>query len=162
MKNTLVLFCVFILFMGCSTEPKVDTAVEADIIRDLEDQWTEAIKTADVDKIIGIYATDAVSMPDDEPIATGLQNIRNRIESQFADTTVTVLFDTYSGTVDVIDVSVSGDLAYSRGHDEISVKTKDGLVIENGKWIDIYKKIDGQWKAVVSIGNSDKPSEENN
>jgi hypothetical protein len=48
-------------------------------------------------------------------------------------------------------------MAYSYGHDEIMVKTKDGLVKDEGKWIDIWKKVDGQWKVVVSSGNSNKP-----
>jgi hypothetical protein len=38
------------------------------------------------------------------------------------------------------------------------VKTKDGLVKDEGKWVDIWKKIDGQWKVTVSCGNSNKPS----
>ncbi len=158
MKNTIVLLCVLISFMGCSTESKVDMAAEADLIRSLENQWTEAIKAIDIDKIIGFYATEAVSMPDGHPVDIGIQNIRSRIDSAFADTSV--LFSTYAATVDTVEVSASGDLAYSRGHDEISVKTKDSIARETGKWIDIYKKINGQWKVVVSIGNGDKPSEE--
>lgn len=158
MKNIILLFCVLILLPGCNTEPKADKSVEADLIRSIEDQWTEAIKEVDVDKIIGFFATEAVSMPDGKPIIIGLQSIRSKIESQFADTTI--LFDTYSATIDTIEVSASGDLAYSRGHDEIFIKTKDTLVNVPGKWIDIYKKINGQWKVIVSIGNSDKPLDE--
>jgi ketosteroid isomerase-like protein len=70
------------------------------------------------------------------------------------------LFNTYSGTIDAIEVSASGDLAYARGHDKISLRTSEGIVIEAGKWVDIYKKLDGEWKVVVSIGNIDKPREE--
>jgi ketosteroid isomerase-like protein len=158
MKNTIALFCVFISLVGCNTAPKIDTAAEADLIRDLENQWTEAIKATDVDKIISFYATEAVSMSNEAPITIGPQNIKSRIEKQFADTTV--LFETYSGTIDAIEVAASGDLAYARGHDDISLKTSDGIVSEAGKWIDIYKKIDGEWKVVVSIGNSNQPTEE--
>lgn len=158
MKNTIAFFYVFISILGCSTAPKIDTAAEADLIRDLENQWTEAIKATNVDKIISFYAPEAVSISEDFPIATGIQDIRIKIESQFADTTV--LFDTYTGTIDAIEVSASGDLAYARGHDQISLKTSKGIVIELGKWVDIYKKLDGEWKVAVSIGNSDKPTEE--
>jgi len=158
MRNIIALLWVFILLAGCNTTPKVDMTAEAGLIRDIEDQWTEAVKATDVDKIISFHANEAVSMPDGAPIVNGLQNIRSRIDTQFADTTV--LYDTYSGTIDAIEVSASGDLAYSRGHDEISIKTSDGIVNETGKWVDVYKKFNGEWKVIVSIGNSDKPSEE--
>jgi len=29
-----------------------------------------------------------------------------------------------------------------------------------GKWIDIWKEINGEWKCIVNISNSDKPLEE--
>ena len=126
MRNTIVSFCVLISLLGCNPAPKVDTAAEASLIRAIEDQWTEALKATDVDKIISFYDTEAVSISSEATITTGLQNIRSRIEKQFADTTV--IFDTYSGTIDAIEVSVSGDLAYCRGHDEISIKTAEGII----------------------------------
>ena len=33
--------------------------------------------------------------------------------------------------------------------------TPKGFV--DGKWVDIYKKIDGKWKPIVAISNSDEP-----
>jgi ketosteroid isomerase-like protein len=121
----------------------------------LEDQWTVALQTSDVEKILGFHAPEAVNLRSNQPILVGLDAIRNRTVSMFADTTL--LFNTYKSTIDIIEVSASGDLAYARGHDEIATKTKDGLVKDNGKWVDIWKKIDGQWKVTVSVGNSDLP-----
>ncbi len=156
MKKTAVLFlCMCMGLLGCTSTPKVDIQAETDAIRNLEDQWTVALQTGDAEKIMSFYAPEAVSMRPDQPILVGLDAIRNRTESHFADTTL--LFKTYTGMVDFIEVSASGDLAYARGHDEITIKTKEGLVKDNGKWVDIWKKIDGEWKAIVSVGNSDKP-----
>jgi uncharacterized protein (TIGR02246 family) len=134
----------------------VDIQAETDAIRNLEDQWTVALQTGDAEKIVSYFAPEAVSMRPNQPILVGLDAIRNRTVSMFADTTL--LFNTYTGTIDIIEVSASGDLAYARGHDEITTKTKDGLIKDNGKWVDIWKKIDGQWKVTVSIGNSDLPA----
>jgi len=155
MKNVIALFCAFISLIGCNTAPKVDTIAEADSIRNLEDQWLDAILAKDANKILSFYSTEAISMSPNKPIAIGLEAIRNGIESMLADTSL--IFNTYSGNVDAIEVSATGDLAYARGHDEITVKSKDGLVKDEGKWVDVWKKFDGQWKVVVSIGNSNKP-----
>jgi len=155
MKKIAALFCVSIILMGCTSTPKVDIQAETDAVRNLEDQWTVALQTGDVEKILSFHAPEAVGLRPNQPILVGLDAIRNRTVSMFADTTL--LFNTYTGTIDIIEVSASGDLAYARGHDEITTKTKDGLVKDNGKWVDIWKKIDGQWKVTVTIGNSDLP-----
>ena len=155
MKKITLLFWTSIILTGCTTAPKVDIQAQKDLIQNNEDQWTVALQAKDAEKIVGFYATESVSMRPNQPVYIGLNAIRNGIESMLADTTV--LFNTYTGKVDAIEVSAAGDMAYSYGHDEIMVKTKDGLVKDEGKWVDIWKKIEGQWKVVVSTGNSNKP-----
>jgi ketosteroid isomerase-like protein len=154
-KFTMVLFVCFAL-TGCNSVPRADLSAEADGIRILEDQWTAALQESDAEKILSFYAADAVNMSSNKPIITGLEAIADKIKSDLADTSLN--FKTYKGTVDAVEISTSGDLAYARGHDEISMKTKDGIVKEEGKWVDIWKKIDGQWKVVVSIGSSNQPA----
>ena len=155
MKKIALFFCTCIILLGCTSTPKVDIQAESDSIRNLEDQWNVALQTGDAAKILSFYAPEAVNMGANNPAAIGLQAIQNRIESMLGDTSL--LFKTYISTVDAIEVSAAGDLAYSRGHDEINMKTKDGLAKDEGKWIDIWKKLDGQWKVIVSIANSSKP-----
>jgi len=155
MKKITVFFCTCIVLMGCTSTPKVDIQAEKDAIQSMEDQWIVALQTNDTEKILSFYASDAAIMNPNKPMITGLDAIRNSIEAMFADTTL--IFNTYSGTVDVIEVSATGDLAYARGKQEVTVKTKDGQVIDKGKWVDVLKKIDGQWKVIVTIGNSDLP-----
>ena len=147
-----------ILITACQPKTKtasIDTRAEADSIRMLEEQWSMAIKTSDVDKIVSFYASNAVTMSANKPISIGLESIRKAEESSFSDTTS--IFKTYSSTLDTIEVSASGDLAYARGIDRVSQKTTKGPGEEVGKWVDIWKKVDGKWKVVVSIWNNDKP-----
>lgn len=158
MKKMHLFFTMFLLALliipACQTT-KVDINAEAIAIRNLEDQWTVALQTSDIEKIISFFAPEAVAMSPNSPICVGLQAIRGKNESQFADTTL--LYKTYSSTIDIINVSSSGDLAYVRGSDRISTKTPNGLVEEKSKWIDIWKKINGEWKVIVNIWNSDMP-----
>jgi ketosteroid isomerase-like protein len=154
-------FTIIAAMMITACEPKtktasVDTRAEADSIRSLEQQWSDAIKASDVDKIVSFYAPGAVAMSANKPISLGLEAIRKTEESSFADTTS--IFKTYSSTIDSIEVSASGDLAYARGSDRVSQNSPKGPAEEIGKWVDIWKKVDGKWKVVVSIWNSDKPT----
>jgi ketosteroid isomerase-like protein len=132
----------------------VDIRAEADALRNAEAQWLAALKARDIDKMVSQYAPEAVGMYANEPICVGHQAVRKSCESWLADTVVS---QTFSDVVDAVEVSASGDLAYSRGTNRFSYNTPKGIVEEVGKWVTIYKKIDGKWRVIVDIGNSDKP-----
>lgn len=154
MKKLNLFFWACIIFSGCTVGPETDIQAEKDAIRNLEDQWTVGFMSNDADKILNLYAADAVSMSSEKPTLTGIQAIRESIESILSDTAL--LFNTYKYSIDVVEISASGDLAYVRGNDEITMKTKDGTVQERGRYIDIWKKLDGKWKIITIISNRGK------
>jgi len=135
----------------------IDIKAEADAISKLENQWIIVNQTKNLDKNMGFYSSDAVFMMPNEPIYIGIETIRKKVESMFADSTT--LWETYSWTSDKIEVSSSGDLAYVRGTSRTSLKTPNGLVEDVGKGVDVWKKENGEWKCVLSIWNTDNPSE---
>ena len=94
-------------------------------------------------------------MKPNHEIYVGLQNIRNQVESDFADTTM--LWNTTTATIDAVEVSSSGDIAYTRGITRSKKKTLTGIVEISDKWVSIYKQVDGQWKCFVTIWNSNDP-----
>jgi ketosteroid isomerase-like protein len=65
---------------------------------------------------------------------------------------------TFTSKVEAVEVSASGDLAYTRGTMRYSHNSSKGVVDETGKWVTIYKKIDGQWKVIVDASVLDTPS----
>ncbi len=154
MKNITLLFWTCIILSGCKTGFDMDIQTEKEVLQNLEDQWSEGFMTKDGDKILDLYAADAVSMSSEKPTLTGIQEIRKHIESMLSDTAL--IFNTYKYAIDVMEISASGDLAYVRGHDEITMKTKDGTIQDKGRYIDIWKKIDGKWKIITMISNKGK------
>jgi len=145
-----------IILAAC--QPKtapVDLKAEADAIRILEDQWTAANQAKNVDKIMSVISADFVGMPQGAPRMAVPDSLRKRMELLFADSTI--LWDTYKFTCDKIEVASSGDLAYVYGIQTLTVKTPKGPVEDVGKGVDIWKKENGEWKAVLSIWNSDQP-----
>jgi ketosteroid isomerase-like protein len=145
-----------IILAACQPKPAaVDLKAEADAIRNLEDQWTAANQAKNVDKAVGMVSAEFIMMPPKVPLSTGPETIRKNMESMFADSTI--LWDTYKYTCDKIEVASSGDLAYVYGIQTLTVKTPMGPVEDVGKGVDIWKKENGEWKAVLSIWNSDQP-----
>jgi ketosteroid isomerase-like protein len=144
------------IITACQSKTKT-ASKDADEIRNIEDQWTVALQNKDVNSVLSIYSPEGVVMKPNNHTYVGLQEIRKQVEEDFADTTI--LWNTTSSTIDTIEVSASGDLAFARGINRGKMKTQAGFVEDAAKWIDIYKKIGGQWKCIASIWNSDNPLE---
>ena len=157
MKKITLLFWACLILIGCNSTPKVDLVAEAEAIRSIEDQWMAANMAKDINKVISIFAPDAVTLEPNKPITVGIDAIKKSWELWFSDTTQ--LHNTFSQTIENIEVSASGDLGYARGTTHASIKTPNGTVEDVTNFIDIYKKIDGEWKCIVSIWNSDIPLE---
>jgi ketosteroid isomerase-like protein len=102
MKRTLYLMLVVVaIITACKSKTKT-ASNDADAIRSIEDQWAVAVRTKDINKVLSIYASDAVEMPPDEPIAVGREAIKKGWESWFSDTTY--LHNTITYKLDTVEV----------------------------------------------------------
>ncbi len=151
MKKTPLFFLALILLAGCTTSPKVDIAAEAEAVRSLENQMIVAYRNRDIEKLLSYGTSDILHLRPGVPPETGIEIYRDRIGSQLADTTY--LWETYSTKIEFIEVSSSGDMAYVWGTDLLQNLTPDGIVDDPAKWVDIWKKIDGEWKVALNIWN---------
>jgi len=153
--SLLAFFSSVLLMLSSCQNAKVDTNAEADVIRELGDKWHNALREKDINPIMNMLADDVVWMLEDMPIIKGKEDIRELQEAWFSDTTV--LFSTLNVTCDAIEVSRSGDLAYKRVTQRLDRLTSNGTVVQISKWVDILKKIDGEWKVIIVVGNEDTP-----
>ena len=140
---------------GCA--PGVDTAAEQAAIEQATRDWLEATNQpgeAGADGYASFVTEDAVWLLDNGALVEGRDAVRAWILplTQAEDFSVT-----WEATR--VEVSAAGDLAYSMGTYEYSLKDAEGNTVSNkGKFVDIWKKqADGSWKAAVGIGNSDQP-----
>ena len=138
---------------GCA--PQVDVEAEEAAIRDLNDvQWLNAAQAKDVDTVLSFFADDASRFPPNAPIVTGKEAIRARVSEEYSGQDFAISWQTTK-----VEVSRSGDLAYSHGTSEVTVNDPEGNpVTDKEKWVVVWKKQpDGSWKAVLDIWNSDGP-----
>ena len=157
MKMTFYVMLVAVMIItACQSKTKT-ASNDADAIRNIEDLWVAANKAKDINKVISIYTSDAVQIEPNKPISVGIEAIRKSWEINFSDTTY--LLNTMTQTIDNIEVSASGDLGYARGTVHYSLKTPNGTVEYVDIFVDIYKKINGDWKCSVGIWNTRKPME---
>lgn len=55
----------------------------------------------------------------------------------------------------IIDVAASGDLAYDLGNTTAHLNGPDGPFVDQQKYLFVWKKIDGKWKAIAGHFSSD-------
>ena len=139
---------------GCA--PQVDIAAEQAAIRDLTDvQWLNAEQAKDVDTVLSFFADDASVLSPNAPIVTGKEAIRARLSEEYSGPGFAISWQTTK-----VEVSRSGDLAYSHGTYEVTVNVPEGNpVTDKGKWVTVWEKQPGgTWKVVIDIWNSDGPA----
>lgn len=139
-----------LLCMSCSTDPGVDVKTEEVVIRELHGEWVATFAGKDIEEAMKFFSDDAVLMPAHAPAIVGKEAIQAWFESWLPNPDVTSTF-----APDVIEVAASGDFAYDRGTYQFTMQTADGLVRDSGKYVIVWKKIDGEWKTILDISNSD-------
>jgi len=143
---------VVILSLGCQRTPQADVQQEATAIRALSRQWQAAVDARDLDACLEFYAPGAIEMQPNAPAIVGLPAIRAWFETGLLQPGITNSF-----APDTIEVAASGDLAYDRGTYRFAMETPGGRVEDVGKYLMVWKKIDGEWKVILDISNSDLP-----
>jgi len=149
--TSFLLIILAILMFNCQCGNKSDK----DAIRKLVVQWDDAIRAKDNDKIIELMAPEVVGLYSEAPILVGLDAVRKDNEAMFASS-----MDASSWESKIDTIIVSGNLAFNRGRLSYKMNTQSGSANDVGKWVTIWKKIDGKWKVILDATNRDQPYEQ--
>jgi uncharacterized protein (TIGR02246 family) len=131
----------------------VDTGADEQAIRGQVDHWLRLVKAKDAAAIAALYTEDGAVMPSNAPIGKG----RGAIQQTWASMMATPGFD-LTFTPEQIVVSSSGDMALDRGTYRLSVAPGGTAQTDTGKYVVVWRKIGGEWKAAADIFNSDLPA----
>ena len=142
------------LMYACQQKPtEIDFKAISEEIVNIENQLTAAYQAQDIDKCMSYYAPDAILMGHGIPSLNGVESIRKDIETEFADTTK--LWKTHTWKNEQIEVAASGDMVIVRGSSVLNMKTPGGIKEVKKKGLEIFKKMDGEWKTFLCIYNKD-------
>lgn len=162
-KRTLLLCAATIILTACQAKETAaqdpagangvaaaTPAADEQAIRDQVARWLQLVKAKDAAAIAELYAEDGAVMPPNAPIGKGAV----AIEKTWAGMMQTPGFD-LTFTPEQILVSSSGDMALDRGIYRLSASPPSGAVTDTGKYVVVWKKVAGEWKAAADIFNSD-------
>ncbi len=121
--------------------------VKADI-QSLEAAWATAQNAKDINALMAMYADDAISMTDGAPSLSGKTAIQAYQEAEFAKAPAGL-----TSAYTVQDVYGDGETVTEVG----TGVTKDasGAVVRTGKYVAIWKKMDGKYLCIREIYNND-------
>jgi len=114
--------------------------------------FMEAFNTEDADALAMLFAEDGVMLPPNAPAIFGRDAIRASNRQEFAVADVAI-------ELEDLEIKIEGDLGYKAGR--YRVHAQDGVLIDRGKYIEIWRKADGQWLIHRDIWNSSMPAPEN-
>ncbi len=167
MTRSLLLLCVTALLLpACQAGEKpandaaamnsaadADTGADEQAIRGHVVRWQQLVEAKDAAAIAGLYTEDGAVMPPNAPIGKG----RAAIQKTWASMMATPGFD-LSIVPEQIIVSSSGDMALDRGTYGLTVTPGGSTQTDSGKYVVVWRKIGGEWKAAADIFNSDRPA----
>jgi ketosteroid isomerase-like protein len=164
-KRNSYLFAMAVLatslsFSSCSETKTADTQMVAEVAPDMdavkakiqerENTFAVAQTAGDVESLIALYTDDAISMGNDQEAMVGKEAIRVDMEASAAkrEAGSTVSFE-------VSEVLGSEDLVTEIGFS--TNKNAKGEVVSKGKYMAIWKKVNGEYLVYRDIYNYDAP-----
>jgi uncharacterized protein (TIGR02246 family) len=133
-----------LLFAACATQMTSDVQPGAEAtIRSGAKAWQDAANRGDVAAMMSIYAEDAVLMPPNAPQLRGRTAIQ-QFWSGMAGAHPQI-------AINPTTVWDSCDLATEVGTYDLHI----GTTHDTGKYVITWKRMNGEWKAVADIFNSD-------
>lgn len=133
-----------------TTAGAAEERTDAQAIQAIHEEWADLIAEKDSAAIGALYAEDAVLMAPGEATVEGAPAIEDRWVRQ-----LTLDGFDFSLTPQQLVVSSSGDLAHDRGSYDFAATLPQGEITDTGKYVLIWQKIDGEWKVIADIFNSD-------
>ena len=139
MANRLFGVTLLLLCVGCAAP--VD---DEEWLKTTSKAWEDAFNAGDAKAVAALYALDAMLLPPNAEPADGREAIEN-FWAEFIGSGDKVELETK-------EVVVGGDLAYKLGG--FKVLHVNGEVVDRGKWVEIWKRADGQWGMYRDIWNT--------
>ena len=150
----LCVFAVAFLTIGCASTNNTTSQDISAQIKDMDAKWVAAFEQKDFATIEALYAPNGLLLPSNSPPVEGPKAIIEVWKSWSELPNVEVVFG-----ANRIEASSTGDMAYDYGWYTFAFDTDNGRVTDKGKYVVVWKKLDGSWKVTADIFNTNLPAQ---
>ena len=130
----------------------VTNAADEEAIRRQVARWLQLVKSKDAAAIAQMYTADGAVMPPNGPIGKGQAAIQQTWASMMNTPGFELTF-----VPEQIVLSGSADMALDRGTYRLGIAPAAKAQSDTGKYVVVWRKVGGEWKAAADIFNSDLP-----
>jgi ketosteroid isomerase-like protein len=150
-KSAVLLWCAFMLVSNGAVFGQTGGKEEEAILA-ADAAWLKVYQRKDLAKSVAFCDEQASMLAPDAPIAIGKDAIAKVMADDFK-------HDNIAWHAKKVGVARSGDLGYTSGTTEMSLKDAAGKTMSyKGKYLTLWKKqADGEWKVLYDMFNSDLP-----
>jgi ketosteroid isomerase-like protein len=151
-RNAMLSVVTLVALAACANPPAANTAAEEQAIRDASAAWMKAVQGHDWAAASTYFAPDGMTFPEHEQPLVGPAAVQAHSEAHAEEMANIAL----SWTPEKVVVAASGDLAYEVGSWTVT-GNENANQNDNGKYVTVWQKVNGAWKAGADIGVSTKP-----
>ena len=148
-----------LLLLGCSSNAapekptQVNAAAHEQAIRKTNEKWLALISERDAAAVSKLYTSDGAMMAPGSPIAQGQLALEKAWGGLMQMPGFGLTFK-----ADKITVASGGDMALDQGTYLLTLTGPNGPTRDVGKYVVVWRNIDGQWKVAADIFNTDGAS----
>jgi ketosteroid isomerase-like protein len=146
MRSAVLFLAALGLTVAACASPNL--AADEQAIRDADARWLKAAQARDAAGEGAVFADDGIAYRDGGQV-TGPAAVQAYAAKQYAENPK----GSVSWTTDDIEVAASGDLAIQRGAYRNTGYGANGDREMNGRFVTVWKKVNGEWKATADIGD---------
>lgn len=143
---------VGLMFVVSTPIVLADDAIQR--IHDTNADWVKSFEQRDFATMEALFTPDSLLLSPNAPAVEGPKAVIEVWKSWAELPNVVVAWG-----ADRVEVSSSGDMAYDYGWYIFDFDTENGRVKDKGKYIVVWKKVDGAWKVAADIFNTNLPAE---
>lgn len=140
----------FVVLAGCAAAPQVDLERERAAVAARSQGVSAAEAAKDAEQAISFWAEDAIVQPAGAPQIQGRAAILD-FYGQF----MTDELKEFASTSTQAIVAESGDLAWEQGTTRFVLAAPGGDVVDVGKYLAVWRKIDNEWYIAALSFSSD-------
>lgn len=136
-----------------TAKPTVNRTAEEANLKATDIAWSEAAGKKDADAVTGFMTADGATLPPNGPVAKGVDAVKKGWAGIFGLKELSIKWEPTS-----VQVADSGEIGYTSGTYSLSFTDPKGAKVnDTGKYLEVWKKVDGKWKCHLDMYNSDIP-----
>jgi len=148
--STVTISLLLLINASCNTVQQ-DSAETQDAIVAANEQFMTAFSNSDDAALAALYTEDAQLMPSNSDFVSGNEAVQAFWKSVFD-------MGIKKAKLETLEVEGMGDTAYEVG--EYTLFTEGEQVADSGKYVVIWKMVNGQWKLHRDIWNTSMPAQQ--